>query len=389
MRGIIRSFCAAAGLAACLVGAATAMTTATQTRPAKIPLTLAGSPAPRIASSYLDGTSFSSSVVTPSFSMGASGTLLRAPIAASFGPPGPRDDLRDFAASLSVTPELALDLGYRLDDAGRFVRYDFAASVFDGLFLSPTALGGNVAPFGQRADYLGATWRLADNVRANLGEANFSADRNPDSFDTFADFGRPVDALLNYGARKATSLMAGVTWDFSRWGAFDIGASQMSAHDGLLADTFDATSVNVSARVKFGGGWVTTASVGQALTKLDLKPSAATGETTTELSRTGYALAVAKHGVFGDDAIGLSVSQPATPSSGFDTVANGQPSPVFIGRDHLLDGLKPETDIEVGYVTTFLDGSLALQTNAAYQMNFAGQSGTNALSLLSRAKIKF
>jgi hypothetical protein len=47
------------------------------------------------------------------------------------------------------------------------------------------------------------------------------------------------------------------------------------------------------------------------------------------------------------------------------------------------------TDIEVGYVTTFLDGSLALQTNASYQMNFAGQTGANSVSLLSRARIKF
>jgi hypothetical protein len=55
----------------------------------------------------------------------------------------------------------------------------------------------------------------------------------------------------------------------------------------------------------------------------------------------------------------------------------------------MLAGTTPETDIEVGYVTTFLDGSLALQANASYQMNFAGQTGTNAVSLLSRARIKF
>jgi hypothetical protein len=61
----------------------------------------------------------------------------------------------------------------------------------------------------------------------------------------------------------------------------------------------------------------------------------------------------------------------------------------FFARNHLLAGTTPETDIEVGYVTTFLDGSLALQTNAAFQMNYAGQSGTNAVSLLSRARIKF
>ena len=36
-----------------------------------------------------------------------------------------------------------------------------------------------------------------------------------------------------------------------------------------------------------------------------------------------------------------------------------------------------------------LDGSVALQANASYQMNYAGQNGANAVSLLSRARIKF
>ncbi len=54
-----------------------------------------------------------------------------------------------------------------------------------------------------------------------------------------------------------------------------------------------------------------------------------------------------------------------------------------------LASATPETDVELGYITTFFDGALALQANAGYQMNFAGQSGTNALTVLSRAKINF
>ena len=50
---------------------------------------------------------------------------------------------------------------------------------------------------------------------------------------------------------------------------------------------------------------------------------------------------------------------------------------------------RQETDLQLGYVTSFLDGALALQTNAAYQMNFQGQTGATSVSLLSRAKIKF
>ena len=48
-----------------------------------------------------------------------------------------------------------------------------------------------------------------------------------------------------------------------------------------------------------------------------------------------------------------------------------------------------ETDFQLGYVTNFLDGAVALQTNAAYQTNAQGQRGATAVSLLSRAKIKF
>ena len=50
---------------------------------------------------------------------------------------------------------------------------------------------------------------------------------------------------------------------------------------------------------------------------------------------------------------------------------------------------KPETDLQLGYVTSFLDGALALQANAAYQMNYQGQTGATSLAVLSRAKIKF
>jgi hypothetical protein len=43
----------------------------------------------------------------------------------------------------------------------------------------------------------------------------------------------------------------------------------------------------------------------------------------------------------------------------------------------------------VGYITNFLDGAVALQTNAAYRTNAQGQRGATGVSLLSRAKIKF
>jgi hypothetical protein len=382
MRGIVGFFCAAAGAAFCLAGFASA---ADSVRAKPVSFALAGQLSDRPASAYLAGIPFAAS----SGPVAASGVVLtRSNLASAYGPPAPRAfDLRDFATSVSVVPELALNLGYQLDDAGRFVRADFSGA-YDGLFLSPAATGGDVSPTGGRASYVGGTWLLADDLKLNLGAASYAPQQNVDAFDTFSTIGRPVGALVDYGSRTANSLMAGVSWDFSRWGGLDVAATKSGAHEGLLNDTIDTTALNVSAHVKFGNGWVTTASYGEAMTKLDLKPQAISSAPSDELHRTGYALAVAKHGVFGDDTIGLSVSQPATLDT-FATVDNAQATTVYIGRDHLLADLKPETDIEVGYVTTFLDGSLALQTNAAYQMNFAGQNGTNAVSLLSRAKIKF
>ncbi len=383
MRGIVRIFSAALGAAFCLAASANAADAA---RAKPVSFSLAGQLTDRTASAYLAGIPFAAS----SGPVAASGIVVsRSALASAYGPPAPRSyDLRDFAASISLVPELALNIGYQLDDAGRFVRTDFAGA-FDGLFLSPKAFGADAAPFDARATYVGGTWLVADDLKLNLGAASYAPQQRVDGFDALANVGQPTAGLLDTGARTGNSLMAGVSWDFSRWGGLDITASKSGAHDGLLNDTIDTTALDVSAHVKFGNGWVTTASYGEAITKLDLKPAALTAAPSVDMQhRTGYALAVAKHGVFGDDAIGLSVSQPATPDV-FATVDNAQAAPIFIGRDHLLADVKPETDIEVGYVTTFLDGSLALQTNAAYQMNFAGQNGTNAVSLLSRAKIKF
>ena len=48
-----------------------------------------------------------------------------------------------------------------------------------------------------------------------------------------------------------------------------------------------------------------------------------------------------------------------------------------------------ESDVALGYVTSFLDGTLALQANAAYQLNAAGNQGQNAVTGVARAKLKF
>jgi hypothetical protein len=100
-------------------------------------------------------------------------------------------------------------------------------------------------------------------------------------------------------------------------------------------------------------------------------------------------VAVAKHGLFSkNDALGVAFARPA-PNFGSTFTAENANDLQFFGRDKLLAGMAPETDIELGYKTEFFGDSVALQANASYQMNFGGQTGNNAVSLLSRAKIKF
>ena len=68
--------------------------------------------------------------------------------------------------------------------------------------------------------------------------------------------------------------------------------------------------------------------------------------------------------------------------------ASGDLPPLFAAGNR-APTQTPETDLQVGYVTQFLNGALALQANASYQMNYQGLSGANSVSVLSRAKIKF
>jgi hypothetical protein len=389
MRGAFRAFCIAAGSLALLATHARAG----DSGPSSVPFQIADPGRSRIADSYLSGEPFAWKLAAPSGPASVTGVV--GPVfglAEPNGPPRPdRFNLRDVVAQVPLSSDLTLDFGYRVDRVGGWNGFD-ATSGLDGLFLSPSALGDTHDTLGN-TNYFGATLKLSDKVALHAGEASSSVDRNAPNENAFSTLSRPVDALLDFGARTANTLMAGVTFKASDWGGFDLSASHSLEKSGLEQVPFSALASNsfsVSADVKFGG-WVTTATYGESLTKLDIKPSALSLSSAGELRQTGYALSIAKHGVFGDDALGLAVSRPIDPeavSGGFVTVASPSNQPVFIGPDHLLADQKPETDIELGYTTSFND-SFALQTNAAYEMNFQGRNGTNAVQLLSRAKIKF
>jgi hypothetical protein len=103
-------------------------------------------------------------------------------------------------------------------------------------------------------------------------------------------------------------------------------------------------------------------------------------------------VAIATRDVFGDDSLGLALTRPMHVYSGNGTLqaatdvdASGN---LTFAREQIgFAEATPETDLEVGYTKSFLDGKVSLQSDAAYQMDVAGQSGRNAATFITRLKI--
>jgi hypothetical protein len=289
---------------------------------------------------------------------------------------------QSFAASTALNINLALDAGYNLDLSQRFDNY--------GAVMSPLLDQASFLGLANGGRYAGLTYEPAPNLRLRLGAQ--LKDNRLDSFTfdpTLSGSGLP----LTWDNGQQRALLAGISWDFNDWAGLNLSgivSSQNGDPVGAspLASLTDATTgaLNVSAHVDFGGGWETKFAVSDALTQLDQKNGVP-----TSLDSNSYSLAIAKHGLFGQDALGFSFSRPSPNllDNNLEVVAgSGDLPPVVVANSRIL-GSAAETDLQVGYTTSFLDGAVALQANAAYQMNYQGQTGTTSLAVLSRAKIKF
>ncbi len=331
--------------------------------------------AARAVSAYeLSAPSLSGGAVEPMVTAAlGSGLVLASPNASSF------------ASSAVLAPNLALDLGKNVDFAARFANYSGAASPF----LSSVSMPYLALANGGR--YAGFTFVPADNLRIRLG-----AVMNDERLDRFAfDNTAPRGPLaLTYDASRSNSLLGGLSFDVSSALGLDVTAIA-SERSGLplgftreanIAPRSSTAALGVSAHMDFGQGWVTTASFSEGLTQLDPRVNFAGGT----LREQSYSVAIAKRGVFGEDALGLSFSRPApSMAASLSSLSASGDVPLTVAQGMPLGGRAQETDIQVGYVTTFLDGAVALQTNAGYQTNAQGQPGATSVSLLSRAKIKF
>jgi hypothetical protein len=180
---------------------------------------------------------------------------------------------------------------------------------------------------------------------------------------------------------------ANISWNLTDWSAVAITASH-SIGDPLLLGSVgnplatgpspENSALGISARVGFAEGWVTTLAYSEGISQLDLSQMAGTNAVRSD----AYQIGVAKTGLFGNDALGIALSRPPQiyGVTGFGTVVNNFALTTTPAR---------ESDVELGYVTSFLDGTLALQANAAYEVNPAGIRGQNALAAVARAKLNF
>lgn len=316
-----------------------------------------------------------------------------------------RYDVRDFEMMAMLAPGMSVQAGYNLDMAGRFNPYDASGSgAYDGLFFSASAVNSPYVSLTDGGSFIGTTMAIADDLQFSFGTSSLKP-RTPDyDVPVFSKLAQLQGNQPYVDQRQADATEAAVTWNFADWGGLGVTASQTTERNGLLgginsgalAITRDArtSAVGLSARLGFGEGWVTTFSYNEGVTQLNLRPNSLVTSADALHSRA-YGIAVAKHGLFsGSDSLGFALTRPIqvysggiglTAATGVDARGN-----LLTSSEHVsLASGTPETDVELGYVTSFFGGAVALQANAGYQMNFAGQKGTNSVSVLSRAKINF
>jgi len=199
------------------------------------------------------------------------------------------------------------------------------------------------------------------------------------------------------------SSSAALQWDVSKWAGLQLATVSGTGSPSLLGDytppplafanNLQTSSAALSAHVTFGAGWVTSFSYNVDTSRLDLKAGATAGLGTSTTHGDSYSISVAKRGLFGSaDSLGLSVSRPSENYFGSVSLADvGLENRIDLMRNYRSIALTDakETDIALGYVTTFFNGALALQANAGYQVNANGQNGASGVTVLSRAKINF
>jgi hypothetical protein len=288
-------------------------------------------------------------------------------------------------ASVDLFSQLGLKSG-ALDSgqSGAPAATDLAAGILDsGSGLSLAAPGLRVPLPSLNAGFADATIALADDLHFRLGAA-VGQPTAPTAALTSLDHLELSRMAQDAGVRNG---LAGLDWSFASWGTLGLAVSHLEPGYAAIGGPLmlqprevGATTIAISARLNLGDGWVTSISYNEGRSQLDLRPNGFVADNDAR----GYGIAIAKYGLFGADSLGLAVVHPVIPAE--LTGPNGYAG--LLGNAATLSDQKPETDLELGYETSF-NGNITLEANAGYQMNVGGQSGANGISVLSRAKINF
>jgi len=278
--------------------------------------------------------------------------------------------------AVSVTRGIQLDLGH-----GR--NWDSFGDLFPTVgSLTSTYLGGtNTFAVGAFA--------LGHDVSFSAGHVDLGIDALNETQPSA--FSRDLAARLGANFRSFGTTSANLNWNFADWAGVGLTASHSEGNASLLggvpaalrsAGPSGSTALGISARAEFAEGWVTTLSYAEGVTQLDLSGSKILAKPDSVRSDS-FGIGLAKTGLFGDDALGIALSRP------LQIYTAGNNFGALNTNFALANTQARESDVELGYVTSFLDGTIALQANAAYQLNAAGARGQTAVTGVARAKLNF
>jgi hypothetical protein len=285
---------------------------------------------------------------------------------------GPAQDISSPRLNISGARGLQLDLAH-----------DRSWDPYGDVFPANASL--NSAFLGGTNIYAGASFAIGRDVDLNVGHLALGLDALND---TPSALSRDLAQRLATNLRSIGTTSASLNWNFADWGAVGLTASHSNGNSALLGPSLrngspaDASALGISARVGFAEGWVTTLTFAEGVTQLDLSRDQLVGKPDS-LRSEAYGIGLAKTGLFGDDAFGIALSRPLQ-------IYTGSKSFGALNTNFALANTQArESDVELGYVTSFLDGTLALQANAAYQVNAAGAKGQTAVAGVARAKLNF
>ena len=313
--------------------------------------------------------------------------------------------MTNVAVSAAPFDHVSFDLGYNLRLSGRFNQYDAATSpAYSGLFLSASAVNSPYASLTDGGNYAGTTINVADGLDVRTGYSWLAPQYQQlgltSSGSEFAQYVRS-DSFGPHDLRGANAAAMSVSWRFADWGGLGVVASQTGESNGVLggattgalnvARSASTSAIDASMRFSLGDSWIATLAYGEGISHLNGQSGGLLSSVSALRSRS-YGLAVATRNVFGDDSLGFALTRPMHlyGGSGTLTVATDADSMGNLTIGHGLVNFAeatPETDLEVGYTKSFLEGRLSLQSNAAYQMDVGGQTGRNAATVIARLKL--